>query len=190
MLGAEQSGNMSAVGFDLFAQMLAEAVNATREGRINQSDLLPLALSDITVNVPAHTYIPEEYIPDADERVMLYRKTASAYDVEEVDRLREETRTAHPQMPQATENFFMKARIKALANRMGVKTVSVVAGKLNIEPCRKPEGDVWLNLRRAKGRYVPQSKKLQVPLRYFALPEDGSLMEAVCCLLKEMDSHD
>jgi len=190
MLGAEQSGNMSAVGFDLFAQMLAEAVNATREGRINQSDLLPLALSDITVNVPAHTYIPEEYIPDADERVMLYRKTASAYDVEEVDRLREETRTAHPQMPQATENFFMKARIKALANRMGVKTVSVVAGKLNIEPCRKPEGDVWLDLRRAKGRYVPQSKKLQVPLRYFALPEDGSLMEAVCCLLKEMDSHD
>ena len=66
MLGAEQSGNMSAVGFDLFAQMLAEAVNATREGRVDKCDLLPPALSDITVNIPAHAYIPEEYIGEAD----------------------------------------------------------------------------------------------------------------------------
>lgn len=186
MLGAEQSGNMSAVGFDLFAQMLAEAVNATREGRVEKSDLLPPVLSDITVNVPAHTYIPEEYIPDADERVMLYRQVASAYEVEEVDRLREATRARHPEMPAATENFFMKARVKALANQMGVQMVSMVAGKLNVEPCSKPEGELWMNLRRAKARYVPQTRKLQIPMKYFALPEDGSALEAVYALLEAM----
>ena len=61
LLGAEQSGNMSAVGFDLFAQMLATAVNMTREGNTSSNDYLPPALSDIVVNVPDHTYFPEEY---------------------------------------------------------------------------------------------------------------------------------
>ena len=70
-LGAEQSGNMSAVGFDLFAQMLNQAVNETREG-VGASGELPPALSDITVNIPGHAYLPEEYIPDADARVLWY----------------------------------------------------------------------------------------------------------------------
>ncbi|ANE22609.1 transcription-repair coupling factor [Denitrobacterium detoxificans] len=186
LLGAEQSGNMSAVGFDLFAQMLAEAVNATREGRVEKSDLLPAALSDITVNVPAHTYIPEEYIPDADERVMLYRKAAFAEEVEVVDELEEQTRKRHPDMPQATINFFMKARVKALANDMHVKTVSVVGGKLNVEPVPKPEGDLWLSLRRAKARYVTQTSKLQVPMKYFALSDDVALLDAVYALLRDL----
>ena len=63
LLGAEQSGNMSAVGFDLFAQMLATAVNMTREGNTNSTEYLPPALSDIVINIPGHTYFPEEYLP-------------------------------------------------------------------------------------------------------------------------------
>ena len=51
LLGAEQSGNMSQVGFDLFAQMLAQAVTDAREG-VTTGDGLPPALSDITVNLP------------------------------------------------------------------------------------------------------------------------------------------
>ena len=189
MLGAEQSGNMSAVGFDLFAQMLAEAVNATREGRVDKCDLLPPALSDITVNIPAHAYIPEEYIGEADERVMLYRKIAAADEVEVVDQLREATFQRWPQMPQATENLFMKARVKALANQMKISTITVVAGKLNVEPIAQPKGDLWAGMRRAKARYVSQSKKLQVPLKYFGLAEDGSLLEAVYCLLKDISEQ-
>ena len=186
MLGAEQSGNMSAVGFDLFAQMLAEAVNATREGRAEKSDLLPAALSDITVNVPAHAYIPEEYVRDADERVMLYRKIAFADEVEDVDEICAALRARYSDMPQATENLFMRARIKALAKRMHVHTITVVGGKLNVEPVAQPTGDLWLALRRAKARYVRQTRKLQVPLKYFALPEDGSLLEAVYALMEDL----
>ncbi|MBO4365716.1 MAG: transcription-repair coupling factor, partial [Eggerthellaceae bacterium] len=167
MLGAEQSGNISAVGFDLFAQMLAEAVNATREGRAEKSDVMPPVLSDITVNVPAHTYIPEEYIREADERVMLYRKIAAADEVEIVDQLFNDTRSRYPDMPQATENLFMKARVKALANQMHIQSVTVVGGKVSIEPIEQPSGNFWLSLRRAKARYVKQTHKLQIPLRYF-----------------------
>ena len=90
LLGAEQSGNMSAVGFDLFAQMLEQAVAATREGDAGAADGLPPALSDITVNLPGHTYLPEEYVPDTDERVLWYRKIASAATMEDVEAIEQE----------------------------------------------------------------------------------------------------
>ncbi|WP_058986460.1 transcription-repair coupling factor [Hugonella massiliensis] len=186
MLGAEQSGNLSQVGFDLFAQMLQEAVTATREGTAEGNDFLPDALSDITVNVPASTYLPEEYIPDADERVLIYRKVAFAEEVEDVDALASEVEAAHPGMPAAAANFFERARVRALAHAMHVHTVSVVAGKLNIEPVAAPTGDVAARLRRAKARYVKQTRKLQVPLKFFDLGEDDSLLEAVYALLRDL----
>ena len=186
MLGAEQSGNLSQVGFDLFAQMLQEAVTATREGTAEGNDFLPDALSDITVNVPASTYLPEEYIPDADERVLIYRKAAFAEEVEDVDALASEVEAAHPGMPAAAANFFERARVRALAHAMHVLTVSVVAGKLNIEPVAAPTGDVAARLRRAKARYVKQTRKLQVPLKFFDLGEDDSLLEAVYALLRDL----
>ena len=179
LLGAEQSGNMSAVGFDLFASMLATAVQATREGKAETADMLPPALSDITVNVPEHAYIPEDYIRDTDERVLLYRKVASADSITEVKRLQNETLARHGAMPQACVNYFMKAEVKALANEAHIKAISVVAGKLNIEPIVQPTGETWADLHRMKARYISSTKKLQIPLKYFALEEDGSLLEAI-----------
>ena len=113
LLGAEQSGNMSAVGFDLFAQMLNQAVSATREGDLKAMDALPPALSDITVNVPGHTYLPEEYVPDADERVLWYRRIASAATEQAVEDVRADLADKRPDMPQAAKNLLEKARIKA-----------------------------------------------------------------------------
>ena len=72
---------------------------------------------------------------------------------------------------------------------MKISTITVVAGKLNVEPVAQPKGDLWAGMRRAKARYVSQSKKLQVPLKYFGLAEDGSLLEAVYCLLKDMSEQ-
>ena len=64
MLGAEQSGNMSAVGFDLFAQMLSQAVSDAREG-ISDKDAKDIeALSDISINIPGHMYLSQDYIVD------------------------------------------------------------------------------------------------------------------------------
>lgn len=178
MLGAEQSGNMSAVGFDLFAQMLNQAVAATREGSEGSLDSLPPALSDITVNVPGHTYFPEEYIPDADERVLWYRRIANAADIETVDELEQELKLKHPDMPAAAKNMFARARLKAFANDKGVKTISVVGGNLIIEPIPITR-DQMTPLRRAGARYLKEKQKLSVPIRYFKLEEGDAMLQTV-----------
>ena len=164
LLGAEQSGNMSAVGFDLFAQMLATAVNLAREGDTSGKEYLPPALSDIVVNVPDHTYLPEEYLPDADERVLYYRKIASADTIEAVDALYDELIAKHPEMPQAALNQFEKARLKAFANEHGIRTIAVSAGKLVVEPITLSRAQASA-LRRRAGRYLADKKKMTVPLR-------------------------
>ena len=185
LLGAEQSGNMSAVGFDLFAQMLAQAVNATREGDTGQLDALPPALSDITVNLPGHTYLPEEYVPAADERVLWYRKVAAAATLEDVQAIDDDLRSKRPDMPQAAENLLAKARVKAFCNVHHIKTVSLVAGKLVVEPVAIPR-DAMKPYRRAGGRYLAEKRKLTLPVRYFNLQEGDTMFAAVYELLQKL----
>lgn len=176
LLGAEQSGNMSAVGFDLFAQMLSTAVNNAREGNSSAKEFLPPALSDIVVNVPDHTYFPEEYLPDADERVLYYRKIASANTIDAVNDIYEELLAKHPEMPQASVNQFEKARLKAFANEHGIKLISVSAGKLTVEPFALTKSQAS-SLRRKAGRYLADKKKMAVPLRV-VVPGYGKEEEA------------
>lgn len=176
LLGAEQSGNMSAVGFDLFAQMLSTAVNNAREGNSSAKEFLPPALSDIVVNVPDHTYFPEEYLPDADERVLYYRKIASADTIDAVNDIYEELLAKHPEMPQASVNQFEKARLKAFANEHGIKLISVSVGKLTVEPFALTKSQA-LSLRRKAGRYLADKKKMTVPLRV-VVPGYGKEEEA------------
>ena len=176
LLGAEQSGNMSAVGFDLFAQMLSTAVNNAREGNSSAKEFLPPALSDIVVNVPDHTYFPEEYLPDADERVLYYRKIASADTIDAVNDIYEELLAKHPEMPQASVNQFEKARLKAFANEHGIKLISVSAGKLTVEPFALTKSQAS-SLRRKAGRYLTDKKKMAVPLRV-VVPGYGKEEEA------------
>ena len=186
MLGAEQHGNMSAVGFDLFAQMLATAVNATREGNLKAADQLPPALSDITVNLPGATYLPEEYVPAADERVMWYRRIASASDRQLVEQVFKELLEKRPDMPQEARNLFTKARIKAFAFEHHIDVVSVVAGKLVVDPVDIPR-DIMTNLRRSKATWTPDKRKLRLPLKHFAAEDDAELMEAILAFLEGLD---
>lgn len=191
LLGAEQSGNMSAVGFDLFAQMLATAVNMTREGNTSSSEYLPPALSDIVVNVPDHTYFPEEYLPDADERVLYYRKIASADTLDAVEDIYQELISKHPEMPQAAINQIEKARLKAFANEHGIHLISVTGGKLVIEPITLTKTQASA-LRRKAGRYLADKKKMTVPLRVFVPkqteenPDDAGMLSHVFSYIRSL----
>ena len=166
MLGAEQSGNMSAVGFDLFAQMLSQAVSDAREG-VSDKDAKDIeALSDISINIPGHMYLSQDYITDVDTRVLWYRRIASATTVEEVDALQSDLATVAPQMPEAALNLFAKARLKAYAHEHGLTSITMAAGNLTIEGISIPR-DKLPDIKRSGGRFLSDKKKLILPLKYF-----------------------
>ncbi len=184
ILGAEQSGNMSAVGFDLFSQMLNQAVEEVRESPDGKARV-QRDLSDITVNLPGRTYFSADFIPDVPERVLWYRKVASAYAPEDVESVYAELAQAHPHLPPEAESLFQKARLRAYAAGAGIANISLSAGKLNVEGATL-DREQRIRLKRAGGRYLPEKEKVIVPMQKVSAghPQDADAAQLVLLYLK------
>ena len=160
LVGAEQHGNLSSVGFDLFTQMLGEAVAEARG-----DDDAAMEVSAVALNLAADYYLDEEYIPAVDRRVLVYRKLAAAEDLATVDAVQEECENAHGELPEAAANLFDRARLRIRATRLGLESVGLVGGRLVFQGVDVPK-DVAFDLRSRLGAInYPKSRKLQVPYR-------------------------
>ncbi|MDZ4168609.1 MAG: transcription-repair coupling factor [Coriobacteriia bacterium] len=127
LIGAEQHGNLSAVGFDLFAQMLMEAVSEARGEPM-------VAFPDIRVDLPVPAFIPEVYLADVDERVRAYRRLAGAPAIEAVDAVAAELIEVHGALPEVTRNLVDIARMKAIASDVGITSISLVRNRIVLAP--------------------------------------------------------
>jgi len=158
LLGAEQHGNISAVGFDLFAQMLMEAVSEARGEPL-------IAHPDIRVDLPVAAFLPEEYLPEVDERVRYYRRLAGAPTVEGVESVASELDSKYGALPEVARNLVDIARIKAIAADAGITTVSVVRHRLMVSPVRLD--DEGLGRMAALGAiHLERKKELALPIGY------------------------
>ena len=180
LMGAEQHGNLSSVGFDLYTQMLGQAVAEAR-GEVPDD----AAEATVTINLPADYYLSEDYLPDVDRRVLVYRKLAAAGDLAAVDELQEDTAKRYGELPEAARNMFDRARIRVRADRLGITGVGYATGKITLAGADVPEAihKAW----RAKGAQVfAKSKKVNYPFR--AGKEE--LLPAALALLEELGGAD
>jgi len=158
LLGAEQSGNLSAVGFDLFAQMLMEAVSEARGEPV-------VAHPEVRVDLPAPAFLPEEYVDAVDERVRIYRRLAGSPSIEAIDAVFAEMEERFGPAPAPARNLVNVTRIRAMAAEAGATNVGVARRRLTISPLSLSEakrgelaarGAVW----------IEREKKLAMPLEY------------------------
>ncbi len=164
LMGAEQSGNMSAVGFDLFASLLAEAVSDARgEDK--------LAYPEVRVDVAADFIIPAEYMPDGGERVAYYRRLAAALTAQDADAIADSMRSKYGALPQPVVNICNRARIKAWCEAIGATNVAQVGGKIVIgEVSKLAAGTINANsdakklLTKMRALYVPTIKSYRIPV--------------------------
>jgi transcription-repair coupling factor (superfamily II helicase) len=127
LLGAEQSGNVSAVGFDLYAQMLREAVSEVRGAP------LP-AHPEVRVDLPLSAFLPAEYIPETDERVLAYRRIAAASSIEAVESIAADLEARYGAPPSPARDLITVARIRAMAADLGIASVSLARHRLTLTP--------------------------------------------------------
>ena len=159
LMGAEQHGNLSSVGFDLFTQMLGEAVAEAR-GEVGED----LAQSEININLTADFYLAEEYVPDVDRRVLIYRKLAGAVELADIDELERECEERYGGMPAAAKNLFDRARIRVRAQRLGVTSVTLTSGRL-IYLGLKCSRELTLKLKERGALVYPKTEKVAYPFR-------------------------
>src|SRR6476469_541850 len=121
VLGDNQSGNMMEVGFQLYNDMLAEAVRSLKAGR--EPDLLaPLsAVTEINLHAPA--LLPDSYCGDVHSRLSLYKRLASASKAEQIDALLEEITDRVGNLPAQAQALFDVHRLRVLAKSYGVAKI-------------------------------------------------------------------
>ena len=119
LLGEDQSGQMQAIGFTLYMEMLDEAVKAIQKGE--QPNLEQALNTGIDVNLRIPALIPEDYLPDINSRLMLYKRISSADDGEALRELQVEMIDRFGLLPDACKNLFRVASIKLTASQLGVQ---------------------------------------------------------------------
>lgn len=146
ILGEEQSGNMNEIGFNLYLEMLDYAVKALRAGITPELELPMETGPEIDLHLPA--LIPDDYIPDIQTRLNLYKRIASATNDEELKEIRIEIIDRFSVMPQACYNLFQIARLKLIAKRLGIQKITIKedSGRLQFVDVPKINVDNLLNL--------------------------------------------
>ena len=137
LLGAEQSGNIASVGFDLYTEMLAEAVEELRasyEHRAPQT--LPHetrdALRAVVIDLPVASYIPESYVPDIEGRLALYQRISMLRTTEDVEALAAETADRFGPLPEALANLLALVRLRLVGSAAGIGAIRVEGGEVLI----------------------------------------------------------
>ncbi len=118
VLGENQSGNLTEIGFQLYNEMLAEAVRCLKEGR--EPDLLaPLSVTT-EINLHAPGLLPSDYCPDVALRLSFYKKLATAKNIDQIDRLLEEIVDRFGKPPAATQTLIEQHRLRVICQPYGI----------------------------------------------------------------------
>jgi len=130
LLGEHQSGNMQEVGFQLYNDMLAEAVRALKAGR--EPDLLSPLAATTEINLHAPALLPDVYCGDVHARLNLYKRLAMADKAEQLDTLLEEITDRFGKLPAQGQTLFDTHRLRVLARTYGVLKVDAGPKSMNI----------------------------------------------------------
>jgi transcription-repair coupling factor (superfamily II helicase) len=131
LLGDEQSGHVAALGFELYMQMLDEAVRHAGLVAGEQEDELP---EPVRLDVNVNAYIPPDYVPYEQAKIDIHRRIASAVEVAEVERLREELEDRFGPVPEPLGNLLALQRARIKFGQAGAQAVSFRGDRLAVTP--------------------------------------------------------
>ena len=109
LLGAEQHGFIASVGFDLYSQMLKDAIDELK-GEVKKEEVF-----EPEIELEADAYLPSDYITDSMQKIEMYKKFSNAKTLEDVDNLEQELTDRYGEVKQPVKNLLTITRIKAYA---------------------------------------------------------------------------
>ncbi|MDB9519369.1 transcription-repair coupling factor [Roseofilum reptotaenium CS-1145] len=159
LLGAEQSGQMTAIGFDLYMEMLQESIQEIQGQEIPKVD-------DTSIDLPITAFIPADYIPDIDQKMRAYRSVAAASCGDELRLIEMEWSDRYGTIPQPAQQLIQVMELKQLAKSLGFSRIKP-NGKQHVVLETPMEEPAWNLLkekldRRFHARFIYSPKKVTV----------------------------
>ena len=145
VLGENQSGNMMEVGFQLYNDMLAEAVRSLKAGK--EPDLLSPMQAATDINLHAPALLPGDYCGDVHLRLSFYKKFATARSNDQIDTLVEELVDRFGKLPPQAQTLIDVHRLRVLSQAYGVQKVDAAPGVINISFKPNPPIDAMAIIR-------------------------------------------
>ena len=169
ILGTRQHGHIAAIGFDLYTRLLAQAVRELKGETAEQTGevaafLQPLA-PGVQITLPLDAYLPDEYVPDPDLRLRLYRRLGGVTTMEQVDELERELVDRFGPLPAAADNLLYQLRLKVLALRVDVQGIGVENHRLVLKAEGLERADHQVLQRRLGQRAHVERRRVWLPLR-------------------------
>ncbi len=131
ILSTRQTGHVAAVGLHLYTQMVTQAVNELKAE--TDTTPLPVAMSNITIDLPLPAYIPTDWIPEMELRLQIYRRIGNLATMEDVDAIREELRDRFGQLPIAVDGLLYQIDVKLLAREINATAVIDLSNVIHIK---------------------------------------------------------
>lgn len=159
LLGAEQSGQMDAIGFDLYMEMLEDAIKEIRGQDIPQVD-------DTQIDLNLTAFIPSDYMPDPDQKMSAYRAVAAAHSKRELTEIAADWSDRCGPLPKAAEQLIRIMELKQIAKELGFSRIRP-EGQQHVVLETPMEAPAW-NLLKEKlpvhlhSRFVHSSGKVTV----------------------------
>ncbi|MCX5971609.1 MAG: transcription-repair coupling factor [Coprothermobacterota bacterium] len=173
LLGEEQHGFMINVGYQMYRQMLEEAMERLRKGEAipveTDEEEIPLALHSV-LEMEVSAYIPSDYIPDEGSKMELYERLASLTGEEDLSEVDDQLRDRFGTIPLPLENLLRVSRVRLMAEQAGIERVRLddhlLVFQIGLEPFFDPERLVLL------ARRFPKRFKIREADFYLRLEED------------------
>ena len=184
VLGENQSGNMLEVGFQLYNEMLSEAVRCLKAG-IEPDLLSPLSVTT-EINLHAPALLPDDYCGDVHLRLSFYKKLATAKTTEQVDNLLEEIVDRFGKLPPQAQTLIDVHRLRVLAKPYGVVKVDAAPGVITITFQKNPPIDsmkIIALIQKHKHIKLAGNEKLRIERE---LPEARDRAQMVRDILKSL----
>jgi transcription-repair coupling factor (superfamily II helicase) len=181
LLGQAQSGHLTEVGYELYLQLLESAI------REYKGEPLEEATPDPEIHLPLAAYLPEDYVPDVQQRLALYRRLSGRLTPEMVSELEAEFLDRFGPLPPEGRNLLEVVRAKHLLRQLGVKRLDIQDRSALVQFAHPEHLDVPRLLEMIKTR--PRTFRLtpDQTLR-IQLPENGQVIERLQNCLKEVQT--
>jgi transcription-repair coupling factor (superfamily II helicase) len=176
ILGAEQHGHVAAVGFELYTQLLEEAVNEQRGAP------RAAALPDVTVDLALSTAIPDDYVPSRQRKLELYRRIAELAVLDDLSALREELRDRYGPPPEPVRNLLYGVEVKLRAVKAGATEVRARGPELRVVLGRDIQPDERMRVLRT----FPRAQAGQRQIRLSVLDVKADWRDALTGLLDRL----
>ena len=164
ILGAEQSGHIAGVGFDLYIRLVGEAVEAFRKHAGAEPGEEEEELAEVRVDLPVDAHIPHDYVPGERLRLEAYRKIAAAADAEGLAAVEDELKDRYGSPPLPVRRLFAVAAFRQTCREHGVTEVATQGNLIRFAPLRLRDSQL-VRLKRLypKANYKAVTNLVSVP---------------------------